>query len=73
MADGMRMKPGDPMGGGPLGTRTMNKVSLSEMAAEHAFHLMLQTCTACHTRFREGIVTATRDVVFCSDEREARQ
>ena len=52
MSDDMRMKPGEPMGGGPLGTRVRNEATLSSMSAEHAFHLMLQTCSACHARFR---------------------
>jgi hypothetical protein len=40
------------MGGGPLGTHVRDEQSLSAMPAEHAFHLMLQTCTTCHARFR---------------------
>lgn len=52
MSDDMRMKPGEPMGGGPLGTRVRNEATLSSMSAEHAFHLMLQTCSSCHARFR---------------------
>ncbi|OWV87971.1 cytochrome C [Rhizobium sp. N122] len=52
MSDDMRMKPGEPMGGGPLGTRVRNEATLSSISAEHAFHLMLQTCSACHTGFR---------------------
>lgn len=52
MPAGMRMKPGEPMGGGPLGTHVRNEQELSAMPAEHAFHLMLQTCTTCHARFR---------------------
>ncbi|OHV19284.1 cytochrome C [Rhizobium sp. RMa-01] len=52
MPASMRMKPGEPMGGGPLGTHVRNEQELSEMPAEHAFHLMLQTCATCHARFR---------------------
>lgn len=52
MSDNMRMKRGEPMGGGPLGTRMRNETSVSDISAEHAFHLMLQTCTSCHSRFR---------------------
>ena len=52
MSDEMRMDDREPMGGGPLGTRIRNNASLSAMSAEHAFHLMLQTCTSCHARFR---------------------
>ncbi|WP_184376133.1 cytochrome c [Rhizobium sp. BK619] len=52
MTASMRMKPGEAMGGGPLGTHVRNEQKLSAMPAEHAFHLMLQTCTTCHVRFR---------------------
>jgi cytochrome c556 len=52
MSEDMRMKTGEPMGGGPLGTRVRNEATLSSMSAEHAFHLMLQTCSSCHVRFR---------------------
>ena len=54
MSDDMRMKKGEPMGGGPLGTRMRSETSVSKMSAEHAFHLMLQTCTSCHSRFRSS-------------------
>lgn len=52
MPASMRMKPGEAMGGGPLGTHVRNEQDLLAMPAEHAFHLMLQTCTTCHARFR---------------------
>nr|WP_192730793.1 cytochrome c [Rhizobium viscosum] len=52
MTDGMRMRPGEAMGGGPLGTHVRNEAALSSIPAEHVFHLMLQTCTTCHARFR---------------------
>jgi cytochrome c556 len=52
MPASMRMKPGEAMGGGPLGTHVRNEQELSVMPAEHAFHLMLQTCTTCHAKFR---------------------
>lgn len=52
MPASMRMKPGEAIGGGPLGTHLRNKQELSAMPAEHAFHLMLQACTTCHVRFR---------------------
>ncbi|MCH4546654.1 cytochrome c [Rhizobium changzhiense] len=52
MPASMRMRPGEAMGGGPFGTHVRNEHELSTMPAEHAFHLMLQTCTTCHTRFR---------------------
>ncbi|APO74496.1 cytochrome-c/b562 protein [Rhizobium etli 8C-3] len=52
MPASMRMKPGEAMGGGPLGTHIRNEQELSAMPAEHVFHLMIQTCTTCHARFR---------------------
>jgi len=52
MPASMRMKPGEAMGGGPLGIHVRNEQELSAMPAEHAFHLMLQTCATCHVRFR---------------------
>ncbi|APO68091.1 cytochrome-c domain-containing protein [Rhizobium gallicum] len=53
MTDKMRMKPGEAMGGGPFGTHASNE-ALASMPAEHAFHLMLQTCKTCHARYRMG-------------------
>ena len=48
--DEMFMKAGEGMGGGPFGTGR-SELS-SNVSAEHSFHLMLQTCAACHQRFR---------------------
>ena len=50
MTDDMRMSEGEPMEGGILGSR--KKIDASAMSAEHAFHMMLQTCTSCHSKFR---------------------
>ena len=47
----MRMQGGDVMMGGPLARKAVVR-DISSMSAEHAFHLMLQTCTSCHARFR---------------------
>lgn len=52
MTESMGMKPGEPMGGGPFGMHVKDEAQLSSMPAGHAFHLMLQTCTTCHSRFR---------------------
>ncbi len=52
MTNDMRMKPGKPMSGGPFGTDVSAEM-LGSIPAEHLFHLMLQTCKACHARFRE--------------------
>ena len=47
----MQMRGGDVMTGGPL-ARKAGVRDVSSMSAEHAFHLMLQTCTSCHAKFR---------------------
>ncbi|MBY3516589.1 cytochrome c [Rhizobium laguerreae] len=52
MTASMRMKPGEAMGGGPLSTHVRNEQEVLAMPAEHAFHLMLQTCTTCHAKFK---------------------
>jgi cytochrome c556 len=48
----MRMKAGDVIGLGPFGKKVDPTTEISSMPAEHAFHMMLQTCTSCHARFR---------------------
>lgn len=48
----MRMQGGDAMMGGPLAKKADAVREVSSMPAEHAFHLMLQTCTTCHAKFR---------------------
>jgi cytochrome c556 len=48
----MRMRAGDVMGLGPFGKKVDPTTEISSMPAEHAFHMMLQTCTSCHARFR---------------------
>ncbi|MDP9630357.1 UNVERIFIED_ORG: cytochrome c556 [Ensifer adhaerens] len=49
---GTRMQAGDAMGGGPLARKVDAARDAGSMPAEHAFHLMLQTCTSCHAKFR---------------------
>ncbi len=53
-ADSMRMRPGTSMGGGSLlGGRGMAWPAEGEaVPAEHAFHLMMETCASCHSSFR---------------------
>lgn len=48
----MRMKGGDATMGGPLAKRKAAAPDPMKMPAEHAFHMMLQTCTSCHAKFR---------------------
>ncbi|MEY9324429.1 cytochrome c556 [Sinorhizobium fredii] len=53
LGPGMRMQAGDAVaGGGPLAKRIDPARDAISMSAEHAFHLMLQTCTSCHAKFR---------------------
>ncbi|CAN7491974.1 cytochrome c [Pararhizobium sp. LjRoot238] len=52
LGPGMRMQTGDVMGGGPLAKKVGATRDAASMPAEHAFHLMLQTCTSCHAKFR---------------------
>lgn len=47
----MRMQAGDAMMGGPLARKAKADRDVRSMPAEHAFHLMLQTCTSCHAQF----------------------
>lgn len=48
----MRMKGGDATMGGPLAKRKAATPDPMSIPAEHAFHMMLQTCTSCHAKFR---------------------
>ncbi|KOF17180.1 cytochrome C [Ensifer adhaerens] len=52
LGTGTRMQAGDAMGGGPLARKVDAARDAGSMPAEHAFHLMLQTCTSCHAKFR---------------------
>lgn len=50
----MRMGSSVP-GGSLLGARPLrSEVDLSAIPAEHLFHMMLETCTACHSKYRLG-------------------
>lgn len=52
LGPGTRMQTGDAMGGGPLAKKADAARDAASVPAEHAFHLMLQTCTSCHAKFR---------------------
>ncbi len=52
LGPGTRMQAGDAMGGGPLAKKVDATKDAALMPAEHAFHMMLQTCTSCHAKFR---------------------
>ena len=47
-----RMQGSETMIGGPLAKKIDAAREAELMPAEHAFHLMLQTCTSCHAKFR---------------------
>lgn len=50
----MRMGDQPMLGGSLLGARTRGvEEDPANMPAEHVFHLMLETCTSCHAKFRE--------------------
>lgn len=50
----MRMKPGAMAGGSLLGGRRtpLSEAEIASQPAEHVYHLMLETCTSCHAKFR---------------------
>lgn len=52
LGPGTRMQTGDAMGGGPLAKKVDAARKAASMPAEHAFHMVLQTCTSCHAKFR---------------------
>lgn len=52
LGPGTRMQGGEAMMGGPLARKIDAARDAESMPAEHAFHLMLQTCTSCHAKFR---------------------
>lgn len=53
MSDEMRMKGPMTFGNPLLGNRAPSQDQLDRLAAEHIFHLMLQTCASCHKDFRQ--------------------
>ncbi|WP_426131398.1 cytochrome c [Pararhizobium sp. PWRC1-1] len=52
LGPGTRMQGGEAIMGGPLAKKIDAAREVESMPAEHSFHLMLQTCTSCHARFR---------------------
>ncbi len=49
----MRMGSGVPGGGSLLGARpSRTEADLSDISAEHLFHMMLESCTTCHSKYR---------------------
>jgi cytochrome c556 len=52
MPDGMRMRPAEMTEGGPFARKSEDAPEVDSYTSEHAFHMMLQTCSACHAAFR---------------------
>ena len=52
MPETMRMRPGEMTEGGPFARKRREPADVSSYSAEHAFHMMLQTCSSCHAAFR---------------------
>ncbi|MCF1469877.1 cytochrome c [Agrobacterium vitis] len=52
LGPGTRMRGREAMTGGPLAKKIDAAREAESVPAEHSFHLMLQTCTSCHARFR---------------------
>jgi cytochrome c556 len=48
----MRMRPGEMTEGGPFARKREEKPEIASYSSEHAFHMMLQTCSTCHAAFR---------------------
>jgi cytochrome c556 len=55
LTQAMRMGGGDGAAAASslLGRRASSPADVRSTSAEHVFHLMLQSCTACHARYRE--------------------
>jgi cytochrome c556 len=49
----MRMRPAETTEGGPFARKRSEQPEISSYSSEHAFHMMLQTCSSCHAAFRE--------------------
>ena len=47
----MKMRSGEVLEGGPFAKKKA-KADIGSFSSEHALHMMLQTCTACHATFR---------------------
>jgi cytochrome c556 len=53
MPQTMRMRTAELVEGGPFAKRRQQEPDITSYSSEHAFHMMLQTCTACHAEFRQ--------------------
>lgn len=52
MPGSMRMRPAEMTEGGPFARKKAGAPDVAAYSAEHAFHMMLQTCASCHAAFR---------------------
>ena len=52
MPKSMRMRPAETTEGGPFARRREETPDIASHSSEHAFHMMLQTCSTCHAAFR---------------------
>lgn len=52
LTSGMKMRTGEVLEGGPFAKKKAGTPDIASFSSEHAFHMMLQTCTACHAAFR---------------------
>ena len=48
----MRMRAAEMTEGGPFARKREKKPDFASYSSEHAFHMMLQTCSSCHAAFR---------------------
>jgi cytochrome c556 len=52
MPAGMRMRAAETTEGGPFARKRETAPDVAAFSSEHAFHMMLQTCSSCHAAFR---------------------
>lgn len=52
MPSSMKMQGEEALMGGPFARNKTSDGDVSSFSSEHAFHMMLQTCAACHAAFR---------------------
>lgn len=52
LPDAMRMKPKEVIEGGPFAKKKGVDADPATYTSEHAFHMLLQTCTTCHAAYR---------------------
>lgn len=53
MPASMRMRPAEMTESGPFARKRTRQPDVSAYSSEHAFHMILQTCSSCHAAFRQ--------------------